>query len=120
MTEAQIQLLRRMADQGRIADMDIGIGANVLAGVLDEIERLRLAARRAEGNERLAAMVQEMSVELEALRARAERAEAALSILIHDAAGGQVIVPADSLNDARPLDWYTHGDGDIEITVVYE
>lgn len=49
MTEAQLQLLRRMADQGRVASMDVALGANVLAGLLDALAAAQARAERAEG-----------------------------------------------------------------------
>lgn len=36
MTQAQIDLLRRMAEQAQQADIDVGLGANVLIALLDE------------------------------------------------------------------------------------
>ncbi len=41
MTQAHLDLLRRMAIQAQQADMDVGLGANVLIAMLDEIEQLR-------------------------------------------------------------------------------
>lgn len=41
MTQAQLDLLRRMAVQAQHADMDVGLGANVLLGLLDEIAALQ-------------------------------------------------------------------------------
>ena len=41
MTQAQLDLLRRMAIQAQQADMDVGLGANVLLALIDEIEQLR-------------------------------------------------------------------------------
>lgn len=41
MTHAQLDLLRRMAVQAQHADMDVGLGANVLIGLLDEIAELQ-------------------------------------------------------------------------------
>lgn len=64
MTDAQLQLLRRIADQGRQAGMDVALGANVLAALLDELEAAqaeRDGAIRALGdivfNPRVAAIV---------------------------------------------------------------
>lgn len=48
MTQAQLNLLRRMAVQAQQADMDMGVGANVVLALLDEIERLRAALSQAE------------------------------------------------------------------------
>jgi hypothetical protein len=49
MNQAQLQLLRRMADQGRVASMDVALGANVLAGLLDALAAAQARAERAEG-----------------------------------------------------------------------
>ena len=51
-------------------------------------------------------------------RDRADRAEQALSNLIHDACGGEVVIPAGSLKDARPLQWYTADDGKMTVMCV--
>lgn len=46
MTQAQLDLLRRMAVQAHQADMDMGVGANVMLALLNEIDRLRAAKQR--------------------------------------------------------------------------
>jgi hypothetical protein len=46
MTEQHIRLLHRMVEQARASDSDIGLGANVLAALLDDHDRLRAAATR--------------------------------------------------------------------------
>jgi hypothetical protein len=43
MTDAQFNLLRRMAEQGLQANMDIGLGANVLAALLADLTAAREA-----------------------------------------------------------------------------
>lgn len=58
MTQAHLDLLRRMAVQAQQADMDVGLGANVLIALLDEIERLPAAI-----NDKL----EEVAVELKKL-----------------------------------------------------
>lgn len=41
MTQAQLDVLRRMAVQAQGADCDVGLGANVLLALLNEIDQLR-------------------------------------------------------------------------------
>lgn len=41
MTDAQLSLLRRMTTQAIEADLDMALGANVVKGLLDEIDQLK-------------------------------------------------------------------------------
>lgn len=58
MTQAQLNLLRLMATQAQQADMDVGLGSNVVLAMVSEIERLRAAI-----NDKL----EEVAIELDKL-----------------------------------------------------
>jgi hypothetical protein len=45
-TQPQLDLLRRMAQQATQADCDVALGANMLTALLDEIEQLKESANQ--------------------------------------------------------------------------
>lgn len=47
-TPPQLELLRRIAEAGQQADMDVGIGPNVLLALLNELAALRARLAAAE------------------------------------------------------------------------
>ena len=75
------------------------------------------------GEQLLYNRIEMLEAEYNKERDRADRAEAVLSILIDTVAGGEVITPNSWLRTAKPLQYYSSGDGrddDLTVVVVYD